>query len=52
MNIFLQEASDKIRKHVKHYGFHERNILTIDYLFKWDELLKINQELSLFYNKR
>ncbi|AGS06917.1 DNA polymerase III subunit delta [Candidatus Profftella armatura] len=50
--LFLQEASDKIRKHVKHYGFHERNILTIDYLFKWDELLKINQELSLFYNKK
>ncbi|BCG49639.1 DNA polymerase III subunit delta [Candidatus Profftella armatura (Diaphorina cf. continua)] len=50
--LFLQEASDKIRKHIKHHGFHERNILTIDYLFQWDKLLKINQELSLFYNKK
>lgn len=51
-HLLLQETADKIRKAAKAQGIYEREILTVDRYFKWNELVAANQSQSLFGDRK
>jgi len=50
--LLVQESSDLIRLAAKEQGFTEREVLTVENNFNWDNLLECSQNLSLFGDKK
>jgi DNA polymerase-3 subunit delta len=51
-HLLAIEAADKIRKTARAQGYTERDVLTVERGFKWNELLAANQSQSLFGDKK
>lgn len=51
-HLLLLEAADKIRKAAKEDGCTEREILTVESGFKWNELQLANSAMSLFGDRK
>ncbi len=50
--LLIAEATDLIRATAKQQNYNEREIFSIDHRFDWEELLRANNNLSLFSDRR
>ena len=51
-HLLVQETADKIRAAAKAQNVLERELLTVDRYFKWNELVAANQSQSLFGDRK
>lgn len=48
----MLESADQLRIHARKNGFDERNVLTVEKGFDWNQLREVGANLSLFTSKR
>jgi len=50
--LLMQEAADTIRSHFRSAGFLERDVLSVDRSFNWEEFQHLTSNLSLFSEQK